>query len=77
MNYQLGGAKPALLLPPALLMLEVFAKKAQAQSQVSDFQMGLPVPGADVPHLGAWQRLCPLCQGREEGCSPIPMYPAP
>ena len=75
MNYQPGGAKPAPLLPPALLMLEVFAMKAQAQSQVSDFQPGLPMPGADVPHLGAGQRLCPLYHGREGGQSPIPTYP--
>lgn len=76
MNYQPGGAKPAPPLPPALLMLEVFAMKAQAQSWVSDFQPGLPMPGADMPHLGAGQRLCPLCRGREEGQSPIPTYPA-
>lgn len=76
MNYQPGGAKPAPPLPPALLMLEVFAMKAQAQSWVSDFQPGLPMPGADVPHLGAGQRLCPLCCDREEGQSPTPTYPA-
>lgn len=49
--------------------------KAQAQRWVSGFQPGLPMPGADMPHLGAGQRLCPLCHGRDEGESPVPTYP--
>lgn len=76
MNYQPGGAKPALPLPPALLMLEVFAMKAQAQSWVSDFQPGILMPGAEVPHLRTGQGLCPLHRGEEEAQSPIPIYRA-
>lgn len=41
--------------------------KVQAQSWVSDLQLGLPMPGADVPHLGAEQRLWRLFHGRKEG----------
>lgn len=79
MNYQPGGVKPApplsAPLPPALLLLEVFAMKAQAQRRVSGFQLGLPMPWADMPQLGAGQRLCPQLYGREEGQTPIPPYP--
>lgn len=46
--------------------------KAQAQSRVSDFQPGLRMPRADVPHLGQ-SRSCALCaMAGKKGKVPFP-----
>ena len=72
MNYQPGGAKPAPPLPPALLMLGVFAMKAQARSRVSDLSQASRCLGL-MCHIWGQGRGCAICaMAGKRGKVPFP-----